>query len=604
MHEPQVAQLEMLARLDQATSRAAEWADRRTAWQPLSQAQTMVKRALGRAETLRVRLEAPIVVATFGGTGTGKSSLINAIVGEECTQSGRERPTTRRPIVIAHPKADLEPIGLPLDEVEIVRRDAEILRDLVLIDCPDPDTSETEEAGSNLQRLHALLPYCDVLIYTSTQQKYRSARVAEELGQAAAGCRLVFVQTHADLDEDVREDWRARLREHYEIPDVFLIDSLRGLQEQQASQRPSGDLARLQDLLTTQLAASERMRVRRANVVDLLLGVVGRCRELLQPEAPRLDDLEEALAQQNAALSESLSTTLRGELIGSRHLWERRLLAAVTETWGFSPFSGLLRLYQGLGALIASFALFRSRSAAQMALVGAMQGARWWSGRRAERQAEENLESAFCLDDATLREASLVVDGHRRSAGMLQTEESTRSLTELQGRAAQLERDFLTDAARRIDDVIDRLARRNSRWFVRLFYELMFAAYLMFVLYRVGKNFFYDSWIHDAPLLSTDFYIPALLFFLLWAGLLLMAFTHRLRRGLNAEIDELAREMVHRRFGSGLFPDLEESCRQARGAVMELDAINASLGALRDEIAISTALGGRRAPGATVVSDV
>ena len=55
----------------------------------------------------------------------------------------------------------------------------------MLIDCPDPDTNEAETHDSNLARLHQLLPYCDVLIYTSTQQKYRSARVGDELAQAA-----------------------------------------------------------------------------------------------------------------------------------------------------------------------------------------------------------------------------------------------------------------------------------------------------------------------------------------------------------------------------------------------------------------------------------
>ena len=185
---------------------------------------------------------------------------------------------------------------------------------------------------------------------------------------------------------------------------------------------------------------------------------------------------------------------------------------------------------------------------------------------------------------------------------MSQTGRFRSSLEGLQSRAAHLERDFLTDAARRVDEVIERLARRNSRWFVRLCYELCFAAYLVFVLYRVGRNFFLDSWLSDAPLLSTDFYIPAGLFFLLWAGLLLMAFTRRLRRGLLAEIDELARNMVQQRFASGLFPDLEANCRRSRSAVMELDAINASIAALRDDIAMSPVLGGRRAPDQLVSS--
>ena len=88
-------------------------------------------------------------------------------------------------------------------------------------------------------------------------------------------------------------------------------------------------------------------------------------------------------------------------------------------------------------------------------------------------------------------------------------------------------------AERRNDDLIHRLAARNSRWWVRGRYELLFLAYLGFVLYRVGKNFFYDSFINEKNLLSTDFYLPALIFGVLWTGVLLILFLGRLRRGLG-----------------------------------------------------------------------
>ncbi|MEZ6145018.1 MAG: hypothetical protein R3B91_06215 [Planctomycetaceae bacterium] len=117
------------------------------------------------------------------------------------------------------------------------------------------------------------------LIYTSTQQKYRSARVVDELAEAATGCRLVFVQTHADLDEDIREDWREHLSGRYEVPDVFFVDSLRALEEQRQGHRPTGDMGRLLDFLSRQLASSERVTVRRANVVDLLDAGLERCVE-------------------------------------------------------------------------------------------------------------------------------------------------------------------------------------------------------------------------------------------------------------------------------------------------------------------------------------
>ncbi|MDB5389463.1 MAG: hypothetical protein JWM11_5109, partial [Planctomycetaceae bacterium] len=240
MSVPELLQLELLAQVDDLLGRLNSWLDVDPTWEPLQGCRALLRRVLSRVETLRIRLEAPLVVATFGGTGTGKSALINALVGRECTASGRQRPTTTKPILVAHPLTDLESLGVPLETFDITIVDAPVLRDIVVLDCPDPDTNEAETSGSNLERLRQLLPHCDVLLYTSTQQKYRSARVVQELSQAAAGCRLIFVQTHADLDEDIREDWRRQLADHYDVPDVFFVDSLRALREQAAGHRPSG----------------------------------------------------------------------------------------------------------------------------------------------------------------------------------------------------------------------------------------------------------------------------------------------------------------------------------------------------------------------------
>lgn len=596
MSHDELARLEVLAEVDDLTARLSQWAEQPWMWEPMQRCRALIQRVLGRVASLRLRLEAPLVVAMFGGTGTGKSTLVNALVGENVSTTGRQRPTTRRPVLIAHPQTDLDSLGLPHDEFEVVRNDAGLLRDTVIIDCPDPDTTDSEVTGSNLDRLHRVLPFCDVLIYTSTQQKYRSARVVDELAEAATGCRLVFVQTHADLDEDIRDDWRAHLGDRYEVPDIFYIDSLRAFEEQQSGQWPGGDMGRLLDLLARQLASSERMSVRRANVVDLLQASLARCQEILTAQWPAIAQLTGALHEQQERLRQRMTSKLERELLLSRNLWERRLLSAVTTTWGFSPFSSVLRVYNGLGALVASFSIFRARNSAQVALLGAMQGVRWLEGRREEKTAESTLEriSTLGLDDALLREAQLVIGGHVQSVGLDPALAAPAGLADMRGQAAAVESDFLDDAGRRIDDLISELAVRNSGPLVRGMYEVLFLSYVVYVLARVGKNFFYDSFFDRSTILSTDFYIPAVVFFLLWTGLLVMAFTRRLRRGLASRVRALSQEMVARQMDTPLFPKLERACQQARWGRDALEQLRLRTEELQRSIGRTIGLGATR----------
>lgn len=594
---PELEQLKMLSEVDELIDRLTAFSETDGEWGPTNNCRALLRRLLSRVQTLRVRLESPLVVATFGGTGTGKSTLVNALVGREVSRSGRQRPTTTRPILISHPETELEPLNLPLDEFEVRQVDSAILRDIVVIDCPDPDTSESEAAGTNTAILRQMLPHCDVLLYVSTQQKYQSARVIDELADAAAGCRLVFVQTHADVDSDIRDDWRKRLEGKYEVPEMFFVDSLRAFQEQQAGQRPSGDFSRLQSLLTTQLSASHRVQVRRANLIDLIHSALEHCQTRVSDETEHVVKLREVLEEQRAKLTSHMATQLREELLVSRNLWERRLLTSVTDHWGFSPFSAILRFYNGIGGFIASFTLFRARTSAQMALIGAMQGAKWIAKRAKEQAADGSLDriASFGLSDNQLQESQFVIAGYLRSAGMDADLIDRSSLDTLRHEAARVEDQFLGDARRKIDSIIEELAVRNSGWFTRWWYEILFLAYLGFVLFRVGRNFFYDSMFAEgAKLLSTDFYIPAAIFFALWSGLLVMAFTMRLRRGLQARIRELADQLASVRISSGLFPRLERACQSVERDRLELDNLAAMTTTFRNRLADSkTSLGGR-----------
>ena len=591
----ELAQLELLAQVDDLVARLGAWSIESSAWEPVQQSQLLIKRLLSRLEPLRARVEAPLVVATFGGTGVGKSSLVNALVGKEVTSAGRQRPTTTLPIVLAHPQTDLTPYDLPANsgdgEVQVVRVDTPLLRDIVIIDCPDPDTSESETASSNLARLHRLLPYCDVLLYVGTQQKYRSAKVSDELLQAASGCRLVFIQSHADLDSDIRDDWRAHLSPQFRIADMFFVNSKQALQEQQSGIRPTGEFGRLLDLLMQELSATQRVRIRRSNLMGLVHEVLSHAREVLTKHAPLVQRLKQALDDQRHRATERMASRLQDELLVSRGLWERRLLGQVTQMWGYSPFASVLKLWHSQASLLASFSLMRSQTTAQMALVGLVHGTRWLTSQQQEHDAEKRLDSlsSLGLTDSELREAQMVITGHVHSAKLDRAIQETGSFDHLRHSAAEVQMEFLTDAARRIDDLILDAAKRNSHWFTRFSYEALFTLLPGFLLYRVGRNFFYDSFWLEKPLLDTNFYIPAALFLVCWAGMFVMSYTWRLRRGLTQRIEAMARELASVKAGAGLFPDLEQRCAEFAHHRDRLDQFSANLDSIRQNYAAGQA---------------
>jgi hypothetical protein len=563
--------LELLAEIDTLVAELRAWADRAPDWPTARGCQALVYRLIDRADTLRVRLEAPLVVATLGGTGTGKSTLVNALVGDEVTSAGHLRPTTRQPVLICSPRITPQQLGIDPAEVHLVQVDLPALRDLVLLDCPDPDTTDAADAdaaGTNLARLRTLLPHCDVLLVTSTQQKYRSARVADELAAAAPGARLVFVQTNADRDDDIRDDWRRILAAGYSVSDMFLIDSPAALADARVGRPPRGDFGRLTDLLSRQLAGAAGHRIRRANFLELIDETLVACRQRMEEGLPAVAALESGIAEQRARLAGRLAGQMREELLANRRAWEARLLGEIASRWGFSPFSLLLRLYQGLGGYLTGGLLLRARSPAQLALVGAIEGGRMLRRRDEQRQADQAPERAvaWSWDETELRTSAIIVDGYAAEAGLPRADVRPEAVV---GEAADVGTAFIAGAAADLQSLIGRLARRHTGWFTRWRYEIALGVMLAIIVYRLGRNFFFDSWLapqfgvapRAEPLLGTDFFLQAAFWLLAWSVLLLWAFTSRLRRGLRSEIEHLAERWRAAPFTSGLFRGLETRCR-------------------------------------------
>ena len=120
MSLPQKSEIAFAAELDAKIGSMRRLIDSAPEWDESPALIEISRRLLQRLEAVQNRVDCPLVVATFGGTGAGKSSLINALVGRDVVQGGRIRPTTAIPTVVHGPDVSLEMLGIDPSEVCII----------------------------------------------------------------------------------------------------------------------------------------------------------------------------------------------------------------------------------------------------------------------------------------------------------------------------------------------------------------------------------------------------------------------------------------------------------------------------------------------------
>lgn len=114
-----------------------------------------------------------VVVALAGGTGSGKSSLLNALAGEPVAQAGVIRPTTSSALawIPANPEPGLVRL---LDDLEIFDRVGQTRFDhLAVIDLPDLDSFDR----SNVAEVRRLVPRLDAVVWVFDPLKYNDRAV-------------------------------------------------------------------------------------------------------------------------------------------------------------------------------------------------------------------------------------------------------------------------------------------------------------------------------------------------------------------------------------------------------------------------------------------
>ena len=542
-----------------------DWINTAPAWEAASRCRDRIDRFQERTKLSPPKsANVPLVVAMLGGTGTGKSSLLNTLIGEKVVTEGKDRPTTNEPILVCHTHANVYQFG----RFRIERRENPHLEQMMILDCPDPDTTdspEIDDPDSNLDKLRRVLPFCDILLVTATQQKYRSRRVLDELAVAAPGVRLVFVQTHADRDVDIRDDWRETLQNDYETGQMFFVNSMNPNEEESSLQE-------LRQLLTRDLNDEAAIRIRQANYFGLAEEAIADCQQIIEDDWLPVNKLRERISEERQRFGERMANKIRSELIRDRRTWESKLIGRVSAQWGYSPFSLLLRIYQGGGAIISGAFLTRVRSPIQLALWGSFETVRQLRNRKLKKATA--LPEFSVEESNQLKESALILTGFATDAHV-PTQYCQPNV--IQSESKQTNETLLDEIGTELETITDRLAQRCQRLWLRSLYEILFGAMLLFLLARPAKNFFYDAPFYGAPELGLDFYVISLGWLILWGAVLLFFFTMTLRRGIERSIQKTSQDWHRLPALEGLFASLETETTRILTFRDELDVLKGTI---------------------------
>lgn len=181
---------------------------------------------LERASMRRTLSAEHTVVGFFGATGSGKSSLFNAVAGEDIARTAATRPTTSKPLagIWGRPGSDALLDWLAVHERHVLDSPLRLEKKgifgsekeatgLILLDLPDFDSTMT----ANREIATKLAGKVDILVWVLDPQKYADAAVHHDFIRPLATHGTVTLVVLNQID---------KLKENERGP---VIDSLRSI---------------------------------------------------------------------------------------------------------------------------------------------------------------------------------------------------------------------------------------------------------------------------------------------------------------------------------------------------------------------------------------
>jgi GTP-binding protein EngB required for normal cell division len=138
-----------------------------------------------------------LTIGLLGGTGVGKSTLMNALAGSKIASTSHRRPHTDQVLIYRHGEANAL-LGLSLKDIPYreLTHEAKSIKQILLCDLPDFDSL----MGEHRKQVLGFMEHLDVLVWVTSPEKYADGRFYEFLRLAPkAKQNFYFVLNKVDL---------------------------------------------------------------------------------------------------------------------------------------------------------------------------------------------------------------------------------------------------------------------------------------------------------------------------------------------------------------------------------------------------------------------
>lgn len=260
------------------------------------------------------KIDALLIVAIVGGSGVGKSTLINAIAGDKIARTSEMRPCTHRPIIYYPPhwEPDLE----FKEECELCPRSA--LENIVLIDTPDTDTIVREHRAFTKK----IIEKCDLILLCGNQDKYLEEATWSIIREINKQRGFVLVETKMETNKpSIMDDWLARLKaDGIEPLGYFRVNALRafdrkiGIKSEGSADTNEFEFPQLEEFLARQLTDEKIRQIKTANIYGLLNKMIEKIETFLGETEPAIEEIKNFIQREKIELSHQNMKIIQKEL--------------------------------------------------------------------------------------------------------------------------------------------------------------------------------------------------------------------------------------------------------------------------------------------------